>query len=414
MSQSNSPERLKIAFVVDRFGNRYGGAEAYGVELMRELCQRHDLTVFARAYDPACDLRLPFVELKSPRGLPSWLRVLLFALRARRATRHGFDIVHSHMNGFCGDVEVVHVTPVRYNWRVRPLPWLKRLGSLVSVRVQTYLRLEAARVRPRPGHRVVAVSGLIADQLRKAYGNSREFPVIPPGVTRPGPEDGAQRIATRARLGYSADDWVCLLVARNPMRKGLPTALKALASLPDHYKLLVVGANAAAREFLQKSAPDGGLAGRVTLVDETSDVAPYYLAADLSVHPTLNDSFGMAPLEAMSFDLPVILSPAPWCGFAQYVLPQREAILLSHPEAHDELAASIARIAEDPALADALRAGGAAVVERHSWNEVARQYELLYARCLSEKTAQHVQAFDAPRHAPSSPPEPPRPSRQEP
>ena len=59
-------------------------------------------------------------------------------------------------------------------------------------------------------------------------------------------------------------------------------------------------------------------------------------AADLYVHPTLNDSFGMAPLEAMSFGLPVILSPAPWCGFAQYVKAGEEALVLSHPEQADE------------------------------------------------------------------------------
>ena len=40
---------------------------------------------------------------------------------------------------------MIHVTPVRYNWRVRPLPWLKRTMSRISLRVQTYLALEARR-----------------------------------------------------------------------------------------------------------------------------------------------------------------------------------------------------------------------------------------------------------------------------
>lgn len=376
--------RLRIAFVVDRFGNRFGGAEAYGVELMRELAKRHDVTVLAREYDPGCDLRLPFVPLRTLRGLPSWLRVLSFAVRARRATRSGYDIVHSHMNGYCGDVEVIHVTPVRYNWRVRPLPFFKRLLSRVSPRVQTYLGLESARVRARPGHRVVGVSDLIVEQLQAAYGAQRLFPVVPPGVTRPGPGDATRRIETRARFDYSADDWVCLMVARNPMRKGLPTVLKALSMLPEHYKLLVVGANAAARDHLYKNPAHQALAGRVSMVAETSDVAPYYLAADVYVHPTLNDSFGMAPLEAMSYDLPVILSPAPWCGFAQYVEADGEALLLSHPEDHAGLAAGIQSIATDPARAEALRVGGSAVVERHSWAKVATQYEAIYAQCLAE------------------------------
>lgn len=40
--------RLRITLLVDRFGNRFGGAEAYGVELMRVLGQRHDVSVVAR------------------------------------------------------------------------------------------------------------------------------------------------------------------------------------------------------------------------------------------------------------------------------------------------------------------------------------------------------------------------------
>lgn len=387
MPSSSSGRRLKIAFVVDRFGNRFGGAEAYGVELMRELSRRHDVTVLAREYDAACDLRLPYVRIRVSRRLPSWLRVLIFAMLAKRATHKKYDIVHSHMNGYCGDVEVVHVTPVRYNWRVRPLPRLKRILSYISPRVQTYLLLEQIRLRPRPGHRVVGVSGLIAEQLREAYGADRDFPIIPPGVLRPGQEDATARIATRARLEYAAHDWVCLLVARNPLRKGLPTALKALATLPEHYKLLVVGANAAARDHLQKNPEYASILSRVTLLPETSDVAPYFLAADVYIHPTLNDSFGMAPLEAMSFDLPVILSPAPWCGFAQYVESRREALVLSHPEAHDELAAGVRAVATDAQLAATLREGGARVVDRHSWGEVARQYEALYAKCLEEQAA---------------------------
>lgn len=376
---------LKIAFVVDRFGNRYGGAEAYGVELMRELSAGHDITVFARDYDPDCGVKLSFVPLRSWSFLPSWMRVLLFAWRARRATRKGYDIVHSHMNGWCGDVEVVHVTPVRYNWRVRPLPGIKRLLSHVSLRVQAYLRLEARRVAARPGHRTVAVSGLIAEQLKQAYGQHLSFPIIPPGVSRAAASDRAARPQARGALGFSADDCVCLLVARNPMRKGLPTVLKALARLPARYKLLIVGSNAATRDFIHKSPENRGLSERIKLVEETADVAPYYQVADIYVHPTLNDSFGMAPLEAMSFDLPVILSPAPWCGFAQYVQDGQDAMVLDHPENDEQLAQFIARIDGDGAWRKRLVQGGSDVVDRHTWSEVAGEYLGLYQEILNER-----------------------------
>ncbi len=375
---------LSIAFVVDRFGARFGGAEAYGVALMRELAAAgHQITVFAREYDSACGLDLPFVRLPVGRHWPSWLRVLLFARKAARATRTGYDIVHSHMNGWCGDVEVVHVTPVRYRWRVRPMPTVRRLLSYCSPRVGAYLGLEARRVRPRDGHRVVAVSGLIAHQLLQAYGEDLHVPVIPPGVSRPDAGTAAQRASVRDELNLAADAHVCLLVARNPLRKGMPTVLQALERVPEDVHLLVVGANTAARDWVRK-APEP-VRSRVRLVGETSDVAPYYRAADSYVHPTLNDSFGMAPLEAMSFGLPVVLSPAPWCGFAQYVRPGEDALVLSHPERADELAQAIERLRTDAALRRTLEAGARQLLERHAWSEVARQYQDLYLAILHER-----------------------------
>lgn len=380
-----SERPLSIAFVVDRFGSRFGGAEAYGVSLMRELVAAgHRVTVFAREYDPACDLRLPYERVAVGGRWPSWVRVWLFARRAACVTRDRFDIVHSHMNGWCGDVEVVHVTPVRYRWRVRSMPASRRWLSCISPRVRTYLALEARRVAARPGHRVVAVSQLIAYQLGQAYAaDPSSWPVIPPGVARAVPSDADARRRLRLELGLPDSATLCLMVARNPMRKGLPTVLRALGQLPDAVHLLVVGTNAAARECVAH-APDA-VSARVHMVAETSRVEPYYRAADVFVHPTLNDSFGMAPLEAMSFGLPVVLSPAPWCGFAQYVESGISALVLSHPEQAEELARFIEALRADDALRARLRAGALGVLEQHSWPEVARRFTALYRAILSER-----------------------------
>src|SRR5690606_14464751 len=151
---------------------------------------------------------------------PGSIRGILFARQGAKATAQGFGIVHSHMNGWCGDVEVVHVTPVRFNWRGRPLPLLKKLGSYFSPRVWGYLGLEKRGLRPGP-HAVVAVSGLIAEQLQQAYGSVHDYPVIAPGVALPQADaQGQERTQVRESLGFANDQVVCLLVARNPLRKG--------------------------------------------------------------------------------------------------------------------------------------------------------------------------------------------------
>lgn len=385
MTSCSPTRRLHIAFVVDRFGNRFGGAEAYGVELVRQLIQHHDVTVFAREYDPACAVAAPFVPLSSWKHWPSWVRVLLFAIRARQKTRTGFDVVHSHMNGWCGDIEVIHVTPVRYNWRVRPLSWLKKLTSFISPRVQTYLQLERKRVAPRPAHRTVAVSELIATQLRQAYGDDQAYPVIPPGVVPPERHDHQTIQKVRADLQLSDNDFVALMVARNPIRKGLPTVLEAMKHLPDHYKLVVVGSTPATREFIHGAAGYPELAHRIRLIPPTPHVSVYYQLAQIYVHPTRNDSFGMAPLEALSYGLPVIISPMPWCGFAQYVQHETDALLLDHPENALELAQYMQRVATDSVLQERLRQGAHAVVQRHGWDQVAAQYLELYDQVLAER-----------------------------
>jgi len=377
--------RLKIAFVVDRFGSRWGGAESYGESLMRELATRHDVTVFARAYDKNSDVQLPYVAFTTRDWWPSWLRVWHQAKQAQRLTQQGFDIVHSHNNGWAGNVEVVHVTPVRYRWRCRPLPWFKRVSAWCSVRIATYLWLERQRINaPRSTrHEVVAVSALIAEQLRTAYGDARAFPVIPPGVDWPAPDlNNAQRLRQRQALGLLDDDWVLVLVARNPIRKGLVTIMGALQQLPMSFKLLVVGCDEASCKIIQQRPEFFDLQARIHLIAPTADPRPYYLAADVCVHPTYNDSFGMAPLEAMAHGLPAIVSPMPWCGFAGQLTHLQDAWLLARPDDIAGLVEALATLQADREIYKRLVNGGSKVVQAHLWPAIARQYERLYQTIL--------------------------------
>ncbi|PJM88140.1 glycosyltransferase family 4 protein [Achromobacter ruhlandii] len=378
-SAGAAERRLRIALLVDRFGNRFGGAEAYGVELMRVLGQRHDVSVVARDFDS--DLPFPFLPVRFPGWLPSWMRVLYFAWKADRLTRGRYDIVHSHMNGWAGEIQVMHVTPVRYNRLTRVKP-LKRALAWLSPRLATSLLLEKSRVRRAPARRVVAVSGLIMDQLHRSYGPRLPVEIIAPGVKLPAPESAAARAATRAQVGWDADTIGCLLVARNPLRKGLPALLDALALLPPRYRLLVVGADQATRDRVRAA---GAVASRVSLVDPTPEVARYFAAADIYAHPTLNDSYAMAPLEAMSHGLPVVVSSPAYCGFAQYLSAGKDALILQDPRDGAQLAQALQRLGDEPELRAALSERGLAIARDQSWEAVAARYEALYQDVLAER-----------------------------
>ena len=374
--------RLRIAFITFKFGHQYGGAEAYGVELMHELAKHHDVFVYTHEYDPNCASPLPYTIVPAPKKGPSWWRIYHYAKNIEQTLAdQKFDIIHSHVNGWVADVDVLHVKSVRYQWITQANP-LKRLWNRCSPRIATYLNLEKKRVHTKPPRRTVVVSELLKKQLQQAYQTQYPFDVITPGVHLPTPNPSL-REKTRQKLGFSEEDRVCILVARNPRSKGLNGLLEALNLLPANVKLLVVGISTPKINSLFNELQQLKLNDRVTLVEQTANVEAYYQAADIGVHPTLNDTFGMAPLEAMSYGLPTLLSQAQYCGFAQYVKNQEHALLLEDPRNASELAQAIQSLVSDKALAQRISEQGFALAQQFSWENRAQRYLHIYAEVIA-------------------------------
>ena len=106
---------------------------------------------------------------------PRWLNQLWYAFATWRSTRTGFDIVHSHENTWHGNVQTVHVVPVKQNLfhgrtgARRLLRWIK---VVTSPRLLTYLGLERLRFRGAQRRRVVATEQSERD-LATVYPDSR-------------------------------------------------------------------------------------------------------------------------------------------------------------------------------------------------------------------------------------------------
>ncbi len=373
------PKRLRIALLTDYFGRRFGGAEAYAVNLFEILSQRHDVTVISHDFDH--DLPVREIRIAMPSLLPSWVRVWIFSMQARSLKRAGYDIIHSQMSGCVGDIEVIHVTPIRYR-RLFGRSLFKRLLAWLQPSNIAYLLLEAASVRPRPGRHVVAVSPWLRDRLHDAYGPQLPLEVIPPGA-RAVPLDALTRHRVREELGWSDDTLGILLVARNPLRKGFDAVLEAMSHLPENFRLAVVGADPDVQQYLLQHHPI--LARRVHLIAPVASVTPYYQAADVYVHPTLMDSFGMAPLEAMAHGLPVVVSGPEFCGFSQYVTHMYDAWVLDDPKDPIQIARGLLELGSSPQLRANLALHSAVLVEKLSWDQVAEKYESLYMDCIAQR-----------------------------
>ena len=86
-------ERLRIAFITERFGRKFGGAEAYAVHLLEQLAPHHDVTVIAREF--AHDLPIKEIQVNKCLGWSSWIRALHFAYWSHRLTKNktSFDVL---------------------------------------------------------------------------------------------------------------------------------------------------------------------------------------------------------------------------------------------------------------------------------------------------------------------------------
>ncbi|MHB1200964.1 MAG: glycosyltransferase, partial [Polaromonas sp.] len=124
-----APRKLRIAVFNRIFSSTGGGAERYSMALVEQLSDRHEIHVFAQEIDHQWP-GVTYHRVSAPLRKPRWINQLWFATATWWSTRRGFDVVHSHENTWHGDVQTVHVLPVKYNlfygrtrWRCA-LQWL--------------------------------------------------------------------------------------------------------------------------------------------------------------------------------------------------------------------------------------------------------------------------------------------------
>ena len=384
--QPEALRRLRIAVLNRVFDPAGGGAERYSIALVEQLAARHEIHVFAQQIRHGAP-GVTYQRVSMPLRKPRWVNQLWYATATWWATRRGFDIVHSHENTWQGQVQTVHVLPVKYNlfhgrtgWR-RLLAWAK---VWTSPRLLTYLGLERLRLAARGGRCVVVTSASLGDTLAATYPGTLAFTtVITPGVVLPtAPTGAAEQAAARLQLGLPPDGRCLLLVGNDYRKKGLGTLLRVLGDLPADVVLAVVG-NPGQIPVFERQAQAAGVAGRVFFLGSLQDVAPAYRAADCLVHPTLEDTFAMVVLEAMAHGLPVVVSSAAYCGISSLLSHGADALLLDDPQDAVKLATTLRQVLGNEALRQQLGAQARAFASRYQWPAIARQQEAVYFATLA-------------------------------
>lgn len=374
-------ERLRIAVLSRNFSTVGGGAERYSIAVVEQLASRHDIHVFAQNIEHVFP-GVTYHKMPMPMRRPRWINQLYFAWKTWRATRTGFDVVHSHENTWHGNVQTVHVLPIKHTLfegkqgTALALRWLKVISS---PRLLAYLWLEKQRYAWALRKKVVCASSSLKAVLQKAYPAATSMlEVVTPGVEAvPGSASAEVLERTRRQLGLPSEATLLLFVGNDLLKKGLPTLLQALVPLPAQMHLAVVGQGEALHALMEQ-VEHMGLGGRVHFLGSQRDMGLVYRAADVLVHPTLEDSYGMVVLEAMAHGLPVVVSDAPYCGIAQDLRDGENALLLKNPKDVAQLATTLQSLLANADLVAKLSAQALLFAQAHSWALAAGAHEAIY------------------------------------
>jgi L-malate glycosyltransferase len=177
----------------------------------------------------------------------------------------------------------------------------------------------------RVATRVIAVSGAVADALRRKGTPAHKVTVIPNGLVAERVDAAATPAAVaawRARIGWRADQRTVGIVAR---RKDQRIVLAALHRVATPVRLVMVGID-----------PMGPLAHEARAVPPphaavclpfTSDVRALYELLDLVLLPSRSEGLSQGLLEAMALGKPVIASAAG--GNLDLIAPEIDGVLVS-------------------------------------------------------------------------------------
>ncbi len=197
------------------------------------------------------------------------------------------------------------------------------------------------------------------------------------------PVHDASRLA-EVRLRYSTGEHFILCVGALRPNENLERLIEAYRRLraadATRHRLVLAGAPASwLQDEMFATVRAAGYHEDLVFTGHVpqDDLVSLYNAADLFVHPSLLEGFGLPPLEAMACGTPVIVSNAS-------SLPEvvGGAALMIDPLDVEALARTIRTVLDDPNLQARLSAAGLERAATFSWESTARTVLQVYRNAL--------------------------------
>ena len=311
---------MKIAFAVSVFFE-FGGVQRDLLRIAKECRRRgHEVHVFTGQWDAPREPGIHIHELDTW-ALSNHARNARLGRQVQAAVKAAgdFDCVvgFTKLPGLdiyyggdpCFAARLADEKPGFYRW----LP-----------RYRAFLAQETAVFKAGGDTEILLIAHDEAERFKGYYGTEpARLHLLPPGLNRErlfkDVPDEAGRRALRSEFYLGNDDFLILNIGSRFRTKGVDRMLLALQALPAELQarsaLVVVGGDRAAPYL--KLAKRLGIADRVFFPGARDDVARFYYAADLLLHPAYTENTGTTLLEAIACGLPVLATEN--CGYAFHV-----------------------------------------------------------------------------------------------
>lgn len=303
-----SDRDLRVCMLVPSLGSREGQGAVNRALLESLVARGVGVTVFAgHGRD---DLDHLDADIRGIPRLPAWqlgnqlLSLLTTTLRVRRRR---YDVIHADPGVALRRADVMLCHTVSGVWRQLPdeiwrEPGLRGRHNDAATRFKAWLEIRQLR----KARKVLVASGRTAEDLIERGVRPERIDILPFAVDneRFRPPSRQEREAAREVLGIGKGAFVVLIVGPHGPRKGLPSALDALAG-GDHTEVLLAPGDLRGGAWVDEAEARGV---RLIAPGKLDEIKHAYWAADVLIHPSRYDAFGLTVLEAMATGLPVIVS----------------------------------------------------------------------------------------------------------
>jgi glycosyltransferase involved in cell wall biosynthesis len=270
----------------------------------------------------------------------------------------------------------------------RQCPWVAFHHGYTSTdrKMRIYNRLD--RWSLPAADRVITVCQAFARDLSRNAGVALDnISVLHNSIRVQLPATVSEAQAVRSRFGIAAGESLILAVGRLSKEKAHIDLIAAFSGLRKstpavNAKLMIVG-EGPERRRLEAAADSFGCRERVVFTGQSSEVWPFYSAADVFVLPSHSEGSPNVLLEAMAGGIPIVATEV---GGVPEMVEQNQSALLVPANDPPALAAAIVRVLIDGELAQRLTTNASALVAtRYTLEDYVRSLVEIYRQVVKTR-----------------------------